>query len=186
MTGNMCWARFAWLGAALLLAVGCGRADRPRFVLNFEGKERTAAVREERKAMQTAHEALSTALTAAFGTPDDPFVFPETGLDLDKIRIASGPYSSDQHGRQRGLYRQHCAHCHGITGDGAGPTAAFLSPYPRDYRRGIFKYKSTERTAKPTHADLAWIIKQGITGTAMPAFGLLPESEVEALAEYVR
>ena len=29
------------------------------------------------------------------------------------------------------LYREHCAHCHGISGDGVGPTAVFLNPYPR-------------------------------------------------------
>ena len=43
--------------------------------------------------------------------------------------------------QQRGLYRQHCVHCHGITGDGAGPTAQFLMPYPRDFRTGEFKFK---------------------------------------------
>src|SRR5262249_29870956 len=33
------------------------------------------------------------------------------------------------------LYRLHCLHCHGVSGAGDGPTAAFLYPTPRDYRR---------------------------------------------------
>src|SRR5205807_5778428 len=86
----------------------------------------------------------------------------------------------------RGLYREHCAHCHGITGDGVGPTAAFLNPYPRDYRKGQFKFKSTPAGFKPTHADLKKIVLDGVPGTAMPSFKLLPDLEVEALVEYVR
>jgi mono/diheme cytochrome c family protein len=135
---------------------------------------------------------LSTALYAAFGTPDDPYLLPEVqwnpdekkGLDLRKIKLASGPYGGT--GEQRGLFRQHCAHCHGVSGDGAGPTAAFLNPFPRDYRQGAFKFKSTERNAKPTNEDLKRILHEGIPGTAMPSFLLLPNDEIEALVEYVK
>jgi mono/diheme cytochrome c family protein len=77
-------------------------------------------------------------------------------------------------------------HCHGITGDGLGPTAAFLNPYPRDYRPGVFKFKSTERADKPTHADLVRILHNGIPGSSMPSFALLPPVQVDALAEYVK
>jgi mono/diheme cytochrome c family protein len=73
-------------------------------------------------------------------------------------------------GNVRGLYREHCAHCHGITGDGAGPTAGFLNPYPRDYRKGWFKFKSTPLDVRPTHDDLKKIVLDGIPGTAMPSF----------------
>jgi len=88
--------------------------------------------------------------------------------------------------KQQGLYRQHCSHCHGSTGDGAGPTALFLMPYPRDYRQGIFKFKSTERSAKPTHDDLRRILVDGIPDSAMPTVGLLPPAEIDALVEYVK
>src|SRR6185503_6506455 len=100
--------------------------------------------------------------------------------------LAAGPFGGNQDGTQRGLYRQHCVHCHGINGDGAGPTAAFLTPYPRDYRYGWYKFKATERGDKPTDADLARTIREGIMGTAMPSFALLPNDEVEALVEYVK
>jgi mono/diheme cytochrome c family protein len=149
---------------------------------------------EEKQTNAAKIQFLSTALFAAFGTPDKPYVFPEyrwneeekKGLDLRKIEMAAGPYGGSQDGKGRGLFRQHCAHCHGVTGDGAGPTAAFLNPYPRDYRQGIFKFKSTSRSAKPTTADLKRIVQEGIPGTAMPSFLLLPNDEVEALVEYVK
>lgn len=166
----------------LFCAVGCTKSDAARFVLNREGKDFDALDNDQQKAL--GH--LSTALTAAFGTPDEPYVFPESGLDLHKIEIASGKFASDQMGKQRGLYRQHCAHCHGVTGDGAGPTALFLNPYPRDYRRGLFKFKSTERSARPATADLKRVIMEGVAGTAMPSFALLPAEEVDALVEYVK
>jgi mono/diheme cytochrome c family protein len=121
-----------------------------------------------------------------FGTPDDPVCLPETGLDEAQLRLAAGPVRSDIVGRKNGLYREHCAHCHGVTGDGLGPTAAFLNPYPRDYRPGVFKFKSTERADKPTSADLVRILHNGIPGTSMPSFALLSEPQVEALAEYVK
>ena len=147
---------------------------------------------------------IASALLALFGDPDypaDPFIgdapvdkeiahqespLARYGFDVEKLRIAAGPVYSDAQGRQHGLYRLHCAHCHGVTGDGAGPTAAFVNPYPRDYRQGIFKFKSTFGDAKPTHDDLRRLLIDGAPGTAMPSFKLLPENEIEALIEYVR
>ena len=175
-------ARLSWKAAMLLGAVvlaGCGKTEPPRFRLNMEGRDR-AEVPEPQQ------QALINALTAMFGTPDDPYAFAETGLDLKKLKLAAGPSASDEAGVRQGLYRQHCAHCHGISGDGLGPTAGFLDPYPRDYRRGIFKFTSTADGAKPTTADLKKTIIDGIPGTAMPSFSLLPQDEIDALAEYVK
>jgi mono/diheme cytochrome c family protein len=167
-------------GLALLsLAVGCGRTAPPQFHLDM-----VAIAEKQIPAAQTQE--IANILDAMFGTPDDPYVLPETGLDPALIKMAAGPVASDQFGRETGLYRRHCAHCHGTTGDGMGPTAMLLNPYPRDYRQGKFKFKSTERAAKPTDHDLDYIIREGIPGTAMPAFGLLPEIQIRALVEYVK
>lgn len=165
--------------AALLPACwGCGRTEAPRFRLN----EIEIASHELPASQQ---QVIADVLYALFGTPDSPNLPAETGLDAQKVHLASGPVWSDSKGQQRGLYRQHCGHCHGTTGDGMGPTAAVLHPYPRDYRRGLFKFKSTQRTAEPTSLDLEHIIRQGANGTAMPSFNLLPEDEIAALVEYV-
>lgn len=167
--------------AALLLLTGCGQSGPAKFTLNLDGK-RLSEVTQQQK------QQVVDALTAMFGTPDDPYVFPEAAqvLNIDKIKLAAGAFGGNADGSQRGLYRQHCVHCHGVSGDGAGPTALFLVPYPRDYRRGIYKFKATQRSAKPSDEDLAHVIRQGVAGTAMPSFLLLPSDEVEALVEYVK
>jgi len=135
---------------------------------------------------------LDETMQALFGTPDAPALPSIEGIEMGKLmslsrlKLASGPVSSDEQGVSQGLYREHCAHCHGVTGDGSGPTASFLNPYPRDYRKGQFKFKSTPVGQKPTHADLKKIVLEGIPGTAMPSFKLLPDVEVEALVDYVK
>jgi len=83
------------------------------------------------------------------------------------------------------LYRKHCLHCHGVSGDGNGPTADFLWPRPRDYRRGIYKFTSTTGQ-KPTRDDLKRIINQGIANSSMPSFeALMDKNEIEQVADYV-
>lgn len=141
---------------------------------------------EERRAQR---QDIVDGLTALFGTPDAPFdlnQFADSGLDYKKLRMAAGPVSGDRHGQRTGLYREHCVHCHGVSGDGAGHTAVFLKPYPRDYRKGTFKFTSTAAGMRPTTEDIVDTLRHGVPGTAMPSFLLLPQDELEALAEYVK
>ncbi|MBL9085194.1 MAG: c-type cytochrome [Planctomycetales bacterium] len=285
---------------ALATLVGCNEPGNssPNFRLNTQNEDAdrynsSVGDAEQIKLKETVYipgrQYIADALVAMFGTPDQPYVFRESGLDLKKIRMASGPvgglhpdvvhaetmalveklkakqgeleklqtaakdsaakavaadsavkaaqpkltaartakndaevaaiekelavhkpvldakaadaaavtlqqneiadleFQIKSYGvEQKGLYRQHCAHCHGTTGDGAGPTALFLTPYPRDYRQGKFKFKATERDAKPTDEDLRRILVDGIPDTAMPTVGLLPSDEIDALVEYVK
>lgn len=84
------------------------------------------------------------------------------------------------------LYRRHCQHCHGSSGDGNGPTAEFLYPRPRDYRKGLFKFTSTATSQKPTRADLRKTLLEGLHGTSMPAFdALMSAGEIEQVIDYV-
>ncbi|MCA9040347.1 MAG: cytochrome c [Planctomycetaceae bacterium] len=84
------------------------------------------------------------------------------------------------------LYLKHCLHCHGVTGDGQGATAKYLNPKPRDFRLGLFKFKSTDYADKPSHADLVRTLNEGIPGTYMPSFKLLSDEDKAAIVEYVR
>jgi mono/diheme cytochrome c family protein len=124
------------------------------------------------------------ALDALFGKPAAPLVgeIPDNvrdDLQLQPERLALGSK----------LYRRHCLHCHGLTGDGRGPTAPWVNPHPRDYRRGIFKFGSTSQpygeVRKPRRADLVRTLQEGIDGTSMPSFRLLPDDEIQALVSYV-
>jgi mono/diheme cytochrome c family protein len=168
---------FATLAAATL--AGCGKIDPPPFRLNMTNVVAKQIAPENQQA-------IANLMDAMFGTPNEPFTMPETGLNQRLLKMAAGPVWSDQVGGKHGLYRRHCAHCHGISGDGHGPTAAILNPYPRDYRPGIFKFKGTYPAAEPTTDDLKRIVHDGIPGTAMPSFAILPPDEQEALVEYVK
>jgi mono/diheme cytochrome c family protein len=164
---------------AAATAVGCDQAGPPAFHMNML----------EAVSNDTAYDyqvEIANVLGGLFGTPDKPFVLPQTGLDLGRLQIAAGPAWSDQSGANYGLYRRHCVHCHGVNGDGQGPTARFLNPYPRDYREAVYKFKSTYNPARPTDDDLHRVLVNGVPGTAMPSFSLLPQSEVAALVEYVK
>ena len=86
----------------------------------------------------------------------------------------------------RAVYMKNCMHCHGVSGDGAGPTAQYLYPRPRDYRLGVFKFTSTLAAEKVSRDDLHRVVKYGIPGTYMPSFLLLGEAETKSVVEYVR
>jgi len=164
--------------AAVVLAAGCGRSPPVEFPLNLEGRPPESVSPKQAAAIRQT-------LTQLFGTPNEPRVPDGAPLDPERLAMAAGAVAGDAQGRQRGLYRRHCVTCHGIAGDGAGPAAAVLDPYPRDYRRGVFKYTSTRSGAKPIRKDLQRTLYRGVPGTAMPSFAHLAPEESEALIDYV-
>ncbi len=185
--GRLCVA------ALCLMAAGCGSPDA-KFVRysTFARVAEKAAGYEKQGFTEQQKQDVDNILAALYGSPDSPTLpaLPNADItkvvDLSKLKLSAGPVGSDEAGRPRGLYREHCAHCHGITGDGNGPTATFLNPYPRDYRAGLFKFKSTPIGRRPLHEDLKKILIDGIPGTAMPSFRLLSDQEIESLVDYVK
>ena len=169
----------AFLLAVMLLSGGCFRSPQPQFELNLEGRDPKSVGPSQAQSIRETLETL-------FGTPDEPRVPPGVKLRLELLRTAAGPIGGDAQGKQHGLFRRHCAACHGISGGGDGPAAAVLEPYPRDFRNGIFKWTSTVGGAKPTHDDLERTLLRGIPGTAMPSHAPLAAEEIEALIEYVK
>jgi mono/diheme cytochrome c family protein len=121
--------------------------------------------------------AIDIRLAELFGSPAAPAVNAAgaESLGLSADRLAEG-------GR---LFRRHCLQCHGLAGDGRGPTGQWIYPHPRDFRRGAFKFVSTGDGGKPKQSDLARTIRDGLKNTAMPAFGLLPEDQRDLMAAYV-
>jgi len=169
----------AFLVCLALAFPGCKSANEsPSFRINLEG-------RHPAEVSQTQRDAINQTMEEFFGTPDKPRLPEGTGLDLDRIMMAAGPVAGNADGTQQGLFRQHCATCHGISGDGAGALATTFNPYPRDFRRGTFKYTTTRADAKPLRSDLQRTLLRGIPGTGMPSFSELPTGQLEALVEYV-
>lgn len=122
---------------------------------------------------------LKARLDELFGTPRSPKVADaHESLDLGSDVLARGSK----------LYRVHCLHCHGVTGDGRGVTARWINPHPRDFRQGLFKFESVDQTSgpmPPRREDLRRTLVTGIEGTAMPAFNLMPPRDIEDLVSYV-
>src|SRR5436190_2797373 len=192
MIKNFSHSRLIFSFAALAALAGCGAPVAEFRRYETYAHKVAASVGMEKGFTATQRQDIDETMQALFGTPDQPELPAVEGIEVSKIinlshlKLAAGRVGSDEQGNPRGLYREHCAHCHGISGDGTGPTAVFLNPYPRDYRKGQFKFKSTPVGQKPTHADLKKIVLEGVPGTAMPSFKLLPDLEVEALVEYVK
>jgi cbb3-type cytochrome c oxidase subunit I/cbb3-type cytochrome c oxidase subunit II len=87
----------------------------------------------------------------------------------------------------KAVYERRCIGCHGTKGDGNGPSAAWLNPRPRDFTRGIFKFRSTTgKDSLPTDADLFITVTHGLWGTAMPSWQEISERERLAVIQYVK
>ena len=84
------------------------------------------------------------------------------------------------------LYQEYCASCHGVSGDGTGDLAYLVYPKPRDFTGGKFKIKSTLPGLPPTDDDLFKTIRQGMPGTAMPAFNFLKDDEIKSLTGVIK
>jgi cytochrome c oxidase cbb3-type subunit I/II len=87
----------------------------------------------------------------------------------------------------KSVYERRCVGCHGAKGDGNGPSAVFLNPRPRDFTRGIFKFRSTPgKDSLPTDADLFITVTHGLWGTAMPTWQVISERERAAVIQYIK
>lgn len=83
------------------------------------------------------------------------------------------------------VYEWRCALCHGVKGDGKGPGAELLRPRPRDFTTGTYKIRSADGKV-PTDQDLFRIITEGMPGTSMPGWRILPERDRWNLVAYLK
>ena len=177
---------------------GCHKAPPPEFrfdQVEWLKQEKLHRDADDQFSAEYLQE-IPAIMEASFGTPDHAWFPFGTSADIDAtdgkivsaphLSMAAGPVFIEEKGSPHGLYREHCAECHGISGDGAGPTAALLNPYPRDFRLGKFKFKSTPQRRPPTDGDLHQILEHGIPGTAMPSFNKLSDENIDALVDYVK
>lgn len=92
--------------------------------------------------------------------------------------VPLAPTAAPDYARGRTLYAEHCASCHGVTGDGKGPAAADLKPPP-------IPFTDKERASERSIFALYQVIGQGLDGTSMASFAHLPSEDRWALALYV-
>src|SRR5687767_14550984 len=85
----------------------------------------------------------------------------------------------------KATYDKWCAGCHGATGAGDGPAAAYMLPRPRDFTKGVYQIRTTASGELPTDGDIKRIIDDGMPGTAMPGWReMISASERDALVAY--
>jgi mono/diheme cytochrome c family protein len=85
------------------------------------------------------------------------------------------------------IYLEKCAVCHGPDGRGNGPAAPSMIPHPRDFTKGLFKYKSTKPGLPPTDEDLISTIKNGLNASGMPYWkDILTDKEIRAVVGFIK
>ncbi len=88
--------------------------------------------------------------------------------------------------RGRQLYMANCASCHGVNGEGNGMTAHMFRVRPRDFRQGVFKFRSTPSGLLPTDDDLLRTVTEGIRWTGMVGRPDLAEVDRRAVVQYLK
>jgi mono/diheme cytochrome c family protein len=102
------------------------------------------------------------------------------GMQLSRASVQAQP-------RGKSVYDAHCVECHGASGKGDGPSAAFLVPRPRDFTTGKYKVRSTESGTMPSDDDLIGSVRRGLYGTAMPGWDrILPDADIADVVAYLK
>ena len=76
-------------------------------------------------------------------------------------------------------YSRYCAHCHGERGDGHGARVSALSTPPRDFTDRGWQQRTSDR-------HLFFVIREGVRGTAMPAWRSLSDEQAWELVVFIR
>jgi DMSO reductase family type II enzyme heme b subunit len=87
----------------------------------------------------------------------------------------------------KAVYEKRCLGCHGEKGAGDGPAASRFKPVPRDFTKGLFKYKTTPHGSVPTDDDLIRTVTNGLPGTGMPAWkSIIKENQIRSVVQYIK
>lgn len=96
-------------------------------------------------------------------------------------------FSQETRSSGRRTYETYCIGCHGENGHGDGEAARFLNPTPRNFVDGQFKYfHFGEPGPLPSNASLQQTVRNGLPGSAMPAFPLLTDQEITDVINYIK
>jgi DMSO reductase family type II enzyme heme b subunit len=111
---------------------------------------------------------------------------PSTVIAEDVIR-PSDPIKKDLLEKGKKVYFKRCVWCHGVEGGGDGPSADRLFTRPRNFIQGTFKIRTTASGDLALDADLINTVKNGLQGSAMPAWGeFLSNDEIVAVVNFVK
>jgi len=95
----------------------------------------------------------------------------------EKAPVLEGLTEQERLGER--LFQQNCAFCHAPDGTGKNWIGSFLEPHPRNLTDAEFM-------ADMSRARLARVIREGLPGTTMPAWGsVLDATQIAAVVAYV-
>jgi mono/diheme cytochrome c family protein len=101
------------------------------------------------------------------------FIFVAFFLCMALVTGALGADDAGNRDHGKVVYERYCMTCHGERGNGGGELAPYLNPKPRDFRKGVFKWRSTPSGSLPLISDLERTVGSGVYWTAMPSFYVL-------------
>jgi len=110
---------------------------------------------------------------------------PGASAEADKAMVERG----------KQVYDRYCVVCHGPNGDGKGLTGVIhraqangvvITTYPRNFTRGVFKFRSTPTGTLPRDEDLLNTITNGIPRSGMPSHKDVPLEDRRAVVAYVK
>ena len=106
------------------------------------------------------------------GTGGGRFDYSELRNVPEKARLRNNPLDGDPNGALVGkkLFREHCAECHGPTGEG-GKKAPSLR---------------VEEVQQAAPGALFWIVTNGVVRRGMPVWSKLPEPQRWNLVSYIK
>lgn len=118
-------------------------------------------------------------LALAIGLPGAVFAEPEAqppdAVKTDKLELG------------KKVYFKRCVWCHGVEGGGDGPSADRLFTRPRNFIQGTFKIRHTDSGELPLEQNLIDTVKNGLPGSAMPAWGeFLSDEEIVSVVQFVK
>lgn len=138
--------------------------------LSFEGllKDETWTM----KHFRDPRSRISDSIMPSFSFPDTEF----QAMTAYLMSLKTPPVLNDS----SGTYSTLCARCHGDLGNGKGLISVYLDPYPRDLTKaGFMNSKTEERLMKS--------IREGVTGTSMPAWGrVLNDEQIRGVLDHIQ
>jgi cytochrome c oxidase cbb3-type subunit I/II len=96
----------------------------------------------------------------------------DAGSLPDNQRLAPDPVLMEAGKR---VFETHCTSCHGEDGAGDGPVGLYVIPRPPNFKE-----------IEPSYPAAQEVIRNGVPGSAMPAWPLLTPAEIQAVTYYMR
>lgn len=82
-------------------------------------------------------------------------------------------------------YQEYCLQCHGVKGEGNGPSSKGMYPPPRNLTLGIYKFANVVSGELPHDEDFYRTINHGLNGTPMLPWDLHGE-RLEGVVQYIK